>query len=98
MSLITFVLATPISGPALMCIPQWVSRDIEDPTVLVIPRHNALRSRQYFKASIVSAVSPDCDTKTHTSSRNIGIFLSKKSLASSTLIGNSVNSSKTARV
>ena len=33
----TFVLATPISGPALICTPQCVSLLIELPTVLVIP-------------------------------------------------------------
>ena len=69
-----------------------------EPTVLVIPRQRAPRSRQYLKARIVSAVSPDCDTNTHTSSLNIGVFLSKKSLANSTETGISVNSSKIARV
>ncbi|OWK12542.1 hypothetical protein Celaphus_00002866 [Cervus elaphus hippelaphus] len=33
----TFVLATPISGPALMWTPQSVSREMELPTVLVMP-------------------------------------------------------------
>lgn len=55
----TFVLATPISGPAFMWMPQSVSRDSVDPAVLVIPRVMAPRLRQYLNASSVSAVSPD---------------------------------------
>ncbi len=41
---------------------------------------------------------PDCVMKKHTSSRNTGVFLSRKSLASSTMTGNSVNSSSSWRV
>lgn len=55
---ITFVLATPISGPALICTPQSVSLDIELPTVFVMPTVRARRSLQYLKAISVSAVSP----------------------------------------
>lgn len=42
--------------------------------------------------------SPDWLIKKQTSSRNTGVFLSKKSLASSTMTGSSVNSSSTWRV
>lgn len=52
------MLATPISGPALMCTPQSVSLDIELPTVFVMPTVRARRSLQYLKAMSVSAVSP----------------------------------------
>lgn len=54
----TFVLATPISGPALMCIPQWDSLQTLEPTVLVTPTIKAPRCLQYLKAINVSAVSP----------------------------------------
>ena len=57
-TIITFVLATPISGPALMCTPQWVSLLIELPTVLVIPTARAPLDLQYLRAFKVSAVSP----------------------------------------
>ena len=33
----TLVEATPISGPALMWIPQWLSLLIVEPTVFVTP-------------------------------------------------------------
>jgi len=49
-------------------------------------------------ARIVSAVSPDCDTYTHTSSRKMGVLRSRKSDASSTETGISVSSSKIERV
>ncbi|CAD6226454.1 GSCOCG00005831001-RA-CDS [Cotesia congregata] len=52
----------------------------------------------YRNAISVSAVSPDCEIKKQTSSRNTGVFLSKKSDASSTITGNSVNSSRSWRV
>lgn len=55
---VTFVLATPISGPALICTPQSVSLDIELPTVFVMPTVKARRFLQYRKAINVSAVSP----------------------------------------
>ena len=55
----TLVLATPISGPALMCIPQSVSREMALPTVLVIPSNSAPRDLQYRSAFSVSAVSPE---------------------------------------
>ena len=55
----TLVLATPISGPALMWTPQSVSREIELPTVLVIPTLSAPLFLQYCRAIKVSAVSPD---------------------------------------
>jgi hypothetical protein len=42
----TLVLATPISGPALMWTPQSVSREMELPTVLVTPTVRARRSLQ----------------------------------------------------
>jgi hypothetical protein len=40
--------ATPISGPALMWMPQWDSREIELPTVLVMPRMRPPRDLQYL--------------------------------------------------
>lgn len=49
-------------------------------------------------ARIVSAVSPDCETKTQTSSRKMGVLRSRKSEASSTETGISVSSSKIDRV
>ena len=55
---LTLVLATPISGPALTCTPQCVSRLMELPTVLVIPTVSAPLCLQYLKAFSVSAVSP----------------------------------------
>lgn len=55
---ITLVLATPISGPALIWTPQSVSLDIELPTVFVMPTVRARRSLQYLRAISVSAVSP----------------------------------------
>ena len=42
----TLVLATPISGPALMWTPQSVSWEMELPTVLVTPTVRARRSLQ----------------------------------------------------
>lgn len=57
--LFTLVLATPISGPALIWTPQSVSRDIELPTVLVIPTVKAPLSLQYRRPIKVSAVSPE---------------------------------------
>lgn len=42
----TLVLATPISGPALMWTPQSVSLEIELPTVLVMPTVRAPLSLQ----------------------------------------------------
>jgi hypothetical protein len=81
-----------------MCTPQCVSRESVDPMVLTTPTHSAPRSRQYRSARIVSAVSPLWLRNTHTSSRKIGVLRSKKSLASSTLTGISVSSSKIARV
>lgn len=44
--LLTLVLATPISGPALMCTPQSVSLEMELPTVLVTPTVRAPLSLQ----------------------------------------------------
>ncbi len=58
-----------------------------DPTVLTTPRQRAPRSKQYRRARMVSAVSPDCETKTQTSSRKMGVLRSKKSEASSTETG-----------
>ena len=55
----TFVLATPISGPAFIWTPQSVNREIELPTVFVIPTVKEPRVLQYCKAINVSAVSPD---------------------------------------
>ena len=54
----TLVEATPISGPALMWTPQSVSREMDDPTVLVMPTHSAPREIEYRSAISVSAVSP----------------------------------------
>ena len=90
---VTFVLATPISGPALMWTPQWDSRLMVEPTVLVIPITRAPRSLQYLRAARVSAVSPDWEMKTHASSRNIGVFLSRKSEAKSAITASWVSSS-----
>lgn len=56
---LTLVLATPISGPALMWTPQSVSLEIELPTALVMPTVKAPRSLQYLRANRLSAVSPD---------------------------------------
>jgi len=58
----TFVLATPISGPALMWTPQWVSRLMLLPTTLVIPTVSAPLFLQYFRDIRVSAVSPEGQT------------------------------------
>lgn len=44
--------------PALIWIPQWDSRQMEEPTVLVKPTISAPRALQYRRASRVSAVSP----------------------------------------
>jgi hypothetical protein len=81
-----------------MWTPQWDSREMEEPTVLVTPTQRAPRSMQYLMARIVSAVSPDWEMKTQTSSRKMGHLRSKKSLANSVETGISVNSSKMARV
>lgn len=70
---------------------------MDEPTTLTIPTVKAPRSRQYLSAIRESAVSPDCETKTQVSSRKTGASLSRKSEASSTEIGISVNSSKTPR-
>lgn len=69
-----------------------------DPTTLTTPTLRAPRSMQYLIARIVSAVSPDCETKMHVSSRKIGVLRSRKSEANSTDTGISVSSSKIARV
>ena len=53
----TFVLATPISGPALICTPQWESLLIVLPTVFVMPTIKAPLCLQYLRASKVSAAS-----------------------------------------
>lgn len=60
----TLVLATPISGPALMCTPQSVSREMELPTVLVMPTVRAPLSLQYRRHIRVSAVSPGAQGST----------------------------------
>ena len=46
LEIITLVEATPISGPALICIPQLDSREIVEPTVLVMPTIKAPRVLQ----------------------------------------------------
>mmetsp|Transcript_2497 Transcript_2497/g.5050 ORF Transcript_2497/g.5050 Transcript_2497/m.5050 type:complete len:226 (-) Transcript_2497:2238-2915(-) len=53
-----FVLATPISAPALRWTPQWVRRAMADPTVLVIPTHSAPLFNANSNDRNVSAVSP----------------------------------------
>ena len=53
-----FVEATPISGPALICMPQSDSFERELPTVFVTPMILALAEWQYRRALRVSAVSP----------------------------------------
>ena len=86
------VLSIPISGPALTCIPQWVSLEMVEPTVLVTPRVKApawkwprywcrslvktlmLTFLQYLNAKRVSAVSPDCEIRMHTSSLEKDVF------------------------
>jgi hypothetical protein len=47
--------------------------------VLTTPKLKAPLSKQYLKAKMVSAVSPDCDTKMATSSLKTGVFRSRKS-------------------
>ena len=94
---VTFVLATPISGPALIWTPQCDSRLMVEPTVFVIPITSAPRSLQYLRAASVSAVSPDWEMKKHASSRNIGVLRSRKSEATSTITGSWVNSSNSCR-
>ena len=89
--------ATPISHPALMCTPQSVPRAIADPTVLVTPTHKAPAERAYRSAASVSAVSPDCDTNTHASSRATGQRRSIRSEASSSETGTSTSSSTVCR-
>ena len=54
-----FVEATPISGPACVYEPAWVSRGIELPTTLQIPIIVAPFDLASFTAASVSAVSPD---------------------------------------
>jgi len=54
--------------------------------VLTTPKLKAPLSKQYLKAKIVSAVSPDCDTKMATSSLKTGVFRSRKSDAMSSEI------------
>ena len=88
-----FVEATPISHPALMCTPQSVERAMAEPTVLVTPTQSAPAARAYRSAASVSAVSPDCDTNTHASSRAIGHRRSIRSEASSRETGTSTSSS-----
>ena len=51
--------ATPISGPAWVYAPEWVSLEIEDPTTLQTPKTNAPFFLASFIAAKVSAVSPD---------------------------------------
>ena len=63
----TLVLATPISGPALMWTPQWVSLEMLLPTVVV--KRWYIRTWQY----ILMAYSCDLqDTHTHTSTHVCG--------------------------
>ena len=57
-----------------MWTPQWDSRLMVEPTVLVIPTMRAPRCLQYLNALSVSAVSPDWDMKKQTSSLNLEIF------------------------
>ena len=66
---LTFVLATPISAPALINTPQSVPLAMADPTVLVTPTHSAPALRAYSSACSVSAVSPDWLKNTAVSSR-----------------------------
>mmetsp|Transcript_63331 Transcript_63331/g.200311 ORF Transcript_63331/g.200311 Transcript_63331/m.200311 type:complete len:280 (-) Transcript_63331:1144-1983(-) len=89
--------ATPISAPALMCTPQWVSRAMADPTVLVTPTQRAPLRFTYSRAPRVSAVSPDWLTNTTVSSRNMGALRSTISEASSRDTGTPVSSSISAR-
>jgi hypothetical protein len=67
-----------------------------DPTVLVMPMVRAPRFLQYLRALRVSAVSPDWEIKKQTSSLKIGVCLSKKSDAKSSMTGSSVSSSRRA--
>jgi len=72
LNVVTLVLTTPTSGPALMCTPQCDSRQMLLPTVLVMPTIRAPRRRQYRSASRVSAVSPGMKTSRQTT-RNVFI-------------------------
>ena len=84
--------------PAFTWTPQCESREIDDPTVFVIPTIRAPRDSQYRIAASVSAVSPDCEMKKQTSSRKTGHSRSRKSDATSTMTGSSVVSSSHCRV
>ena len=53
-----FVEATPISGPACVYAPAWVSRAMLDPTTLHTPNTWAPFSLAKRMAANVSAVSP----------------------------------------
>ena len=55
------------------------------PTVLTTPKHKAPLSKQYLIAKMVSAVSPDWDTKMATSSLKTGVFRSRKSEAATNI-------------
>ena len=56
-----FVDATPISGPAWVYAPAWVSLAIDDPTTLHTPKTKAPLDFASLIAANVSAVSPDCE-------------------------------------
>ena len=89
-----FVDATPISEPACVYIPEWVSLAIDDPTTLQIPYKKAPFSLAIFIAASVSAVSPDCDIGITMSPLLIIGFLYLNSEAYSTSTGILSNSSK----
>ena len=59
--------ATPISGPACVYAPAFVSLAIVDPTTLHTPKTKAPLDFANLIAASVSAVSPDCDIAITTS-------------------------------
>ena len=82
-----FVDATPISGPACVYAPAFVSLAIEDPTTLQTPKTKAPFDFASFIAAKVSAVSPDCEIAIITSFEVIIGFLYLNSDAYSTSTG-----------
>src|SRR6476620_9544074 len=53
--------ATPISGPAWVYAPAFVSLEIEEPTTLQTPKTNALFSLANLMPAKLSAFFPDFD-------------------------------------
>ena len=89
-----FVEATPISGPACVYAPAFVSLAIVDPTTLQTPNTKAPFDFASLIAANVSAVSPDCEMAMTTSVSLITGFLYLNSDAYSTSTGILAKSSK----